>query len=59
MGQTHTQKYMKPLLDHIIAGRLDPSFVITHRVTIDQAPEAYKTFSDKKDECIKVIVQMQ
>jgi threonine dehydrogenase-like Zn-dependent dehydrogenase len=58
MGQTHTQKYMKPLLDLIIAGKIDPSFVITHRLKIDDGPEAYKTFNDKKDECIKVVLKM-
>ncbi|HEY8271982.1 MAG TPA: zinc-dependent alcohol dehydrogenase [Pseudobdellovibrionaceae bacterium] len=58
MGQTHTQRYMQPLLDRIVAGELDPSFVITHRVRIDSGPDAYKTFSDKKSECIKVIIQM-
>lgn len=59
MGQTHTQKYMKPLLEKILDDKIDPSFVITHRVRIDDGPEAYKTFSDKKSECIKVIIQMQ
>lgn len=58
MGQTHTQKYMKPLLDLILAGKIDPSFVITHRLKIDDGPAAYKTFSDKKDECIKVVLKM-
>lgn len=58
MGQTHTQKYMKPLLDKILAEEIDPSFVITHKVRIDDGPNAYKLFSDKKDECIKVIIDM-
>jgi len=58
MGQTHTQKYMKPLLEKIVAGEVDPSTVITHKVRIDEGPDAYKTFSDKKDECIKVIIKM-
>lgn len=59
MGQTHTQKYMKPLLDLVVADKIDPSFVITHRVAIDDGPDAYKTFSDNKDECIKVVLKMQ
>lgn len=59
MGQTHTQRYMQPLLDKIEADAIDPSFVITHRIGIDDGPEAYKTFNDKKDECIKVIIKMQ
>ncbi|MBC7742308.1 MAG: glutathione-dependent formaldehyde dehydrogenase [Bdellovibrionaceae bacterium] len=58
MGQTHTQKYMKPLLDRIVAGDIDPSFVITHRIRIDEGPEAYKTFNDQKSECIKVVIKM-
>lgn len=58
MGQTHTQKYMRPLLDKIIAGEVDPSDVITHRIQIEEGPGAYKLFSDKKDECIKVVIKM-
>src|SRR5947209_10298882 len=57
MGQTHVMKYMQPLLDLVQEGAVDPSFVITHRLPIDQAPEAYKTFRDKKNECIKVILK--
>jgi threonine dehydrogenase-like Zn-dependent dehydrogenase len=57
MGQTHVMKYMQPLLDLVQVGAIDPSFVITHRLPIDQAPEAYKTFRDKKNECIKVILK--
>jgi len=58
MGQTHTQRYMEPLLDHILAGDLDPSFVITHRVPIEEGPEAYHKFAHDKNECIKVVVRM-
>jgi threonine dehydrogenase-like Zn-dependent dehydrogenase len=58
MGQTHTQKYMKPLLDRILTGEIDPSFVITHRVNIEEGPHAYDSFSDKKNECIKVVIRM-
>ncbi len=58
MGQTSTQKYMKPLLDLITADKIDPSFVITHRLKIDDGPGAYKLFSDNKDECIKVVLKM-
>ncbi len=58
MGQTHTQKYMKPLLDLILADKIDPSFVITHRIMIDHGAEAYKTFNDQKNECIKVVLKM-
>lgn len=58
MGQTHTQRYMKPLLDRIVAGEIDPSFVITHRIDLDAGPEAYDMFNKEKDECIKVIIKM-
>lgn len=58
MGQTHTQKYMKPLLDLVLADKIDPSFVISHRIRIDDGPEAYETFNDQKDECIKVVLKM-
>jgi threonine dehydrogenase-like Zn-dependent dehydrogenase len=56
MGQTHVQRYIKPLLDKIAAGEIDPSFVITHRVGLDEGPEMYKTFRDKQDGCIKVVL---
>jgi threonine dehydrogenase-like Zn-dependent dehydrogenase len=56
-GQTHMQRYLKPLLQKIEAGEIDPSFVITHRIKLADAPEAYKTFRDKKDGCIKVVLQ--
>jgi threonine dehydrogenase-like Zn-dependent dehydrogenase len=59
MGQTHTQKYMKPLLDRILKGEIDPSFVITHRLSIKDGPEAYKNFNDKKEEYIKIVMKMQ
>jgi threonine dehydrogenase-like Zn-dependent dehydrogenase len=52
MGQTHVHRYLGTLLEHIQAGRIDPSFVITHRLPLDAAPEAYRTFRDKGDECI-------
>jgi threonine dehydrogenase-like Zn-dependent dehydrogenase len=55
-GQTHMQKYMRPLLAMIEQGKIDPSFVITHRIPLSEAPEAYKTFRDKKDGCIKVVL---
>jgi threonine dehydrogenase-like Zn-dependent dehydrogenase len=57
MGQTHVHKYMQPLLELIEFGQIDPSFVITHRLGLDEAPEAYKTFKDQKDECIKVVLK--
>ncbi len=56
-GQTHMQRYMKPLLEKIEKGEIDPSFVITHRIPLEEAPAAYATFRDKKDGCIKVVIK--
>ena len=56
MGQTHVQHYLQPLMQHIQSGKIDPSFVITHRMPLEKAPEAYKTFRDKEDGCIKVVL---
>jgi threonine dehydrogenase-like Zn-dependent dehydrogenase len=50
------QRYMKPLLQKIEAGEIDPSFVITHRIPLSDAPKAYQQFRDKKDGCIKVVI---
>ena len=55
-GQTHVQHYTQPLLEMIARGDIDPSFVITHRLSLEDAPAAYKTFRDKKDGCIKVVL---
>ena len=49
-------RYTAPLLKRIQAGEIDPSFVITHRLSLDEAPDAYRTFRDKKEECIKVVL---
>jgi threonine dehydrogenase-like Zn-dependent dehydrogenase len=56
-GQCHVQRYMKPLLNRIERGEIDPSFVISHRVSLDEAPEMYNTFSNKEDECMKVVMK--
>jgi len=58
MGQTHTQKYMPMLLTKIIRGEIDPSFVITHRIDLENAPKAYQQFNDQKNDCIKVVINM-
>lgn len=58
MGQTHTQKYMQPLLDLILAGKIDPSFVITHKLNLEDAPRGYRMFSDEKNDCIKVVLKV-
>lgn len=56
MGQTHVQRYMKPLLETIMSGIIDPSFIITHRMKLDDAPKAYEMFREKEDNCIKVVL---
>ncbi len=56
MGQTHVHKYLRPLLARIEKGEIDPSFVVTHRMKLDDAPLGYKIFRDKQDECIKVVM---
>lgn len=56
MGQTHTHRYLPDLLGRIESGQIDPSFVITHRATLEEAPELYKTFRDKHDGCVKVVL---
>ena len=56
MGQTHVQRYLKPLMEKIESGLIDPSFVITHRMKLDDAPKAYDLFKHKKDNCVKVIL---
>ena len=55
-GQTHVQRYLHPLLHKIESGQINPSFVITHRLKLSDAPRAYETFRDKKDGCIKVVL---
>ena len=56
MGQTHVHRYLKPLMDKIEQGQIDPSFVITHRIKLADAPKAYETFREKHDSCIKVVM---
>jgi len=57
MGQTHVPRYMNRLMQHIQAGDIDPSFVITHRMKIDDAADGYHTFRYDPDECIKVVMK--
>jgi threonine dehydrogenase-like Zn-dependent dehydrogenase len=57
MGQTHVHRYMKPLLERIERGDIDPSMVITHSIDLEDAPEGYETFKHKEDTCIKVVVK--
>jgi threonine dehydrogenase-like Zn-dependent dehydrogenase len=56
-GQTHVQRYMRPLLERIQNGEIDPSFVITHRLRLDDAPEGYVMFKNKQDDCIKIVLK--
>lgn len=57
MGQTHVNRWTDDLLRRIQEGEIDPSFVITHSVSLEQGPEMYKTFRDKHDGCIKVVLK--
>jgi threonine dehydrogenase-like Zn-dependent dehydrogenase len=56
-GQTHVQRYMKPLLERIEKGEIDPSFVITHRMSLNDAPSGYDIFTNKQDDCIKIVLK--
>lgn len=57
MGQTHVHKYLQLLLDKVKNNEIDPSFVISHKLPLSEAAEAYKTFRDKSDNCIKVVLK--
>ncbi len=56
-GQTHVQRYLQPLLDRVRRGDFDPERLITHRMRLDDAPEAYRMFRDKQDGCVKVVLK--
>jgi threonine dehydrogenase-like Zn-dependent dehydrogenase len=56
-GQTHVPRYHQRLLGKIEAGEIDPSFVVTHQLPLEEGPEAYRMFRDKKDGCIKVVLK--
>jgi threonine dehydrogenase-like Zn-dependent dehydrogenase len=55
-GQCHVQRYTRPLLNRIEQGEIDPSFVITHRLPLEEAPNAFETFKQKEDDCVKVVL---
>lgn len=57
MGQTHTHRYLEPLLQKVVEGEIDPSFVITHHATLEEGPDMYKAFRDKTDGCVKVVMR--
>jgi threonine dehydrogenase-like Zn-dependent dehydrogenase len=56
MGQTNMHTYMKPLLERIEKGQIDPSYIISHRITLEQAPEMYKVWRDKKENVTKIVI---
>ncbi|SCL25449.1 Threonine dehydrogenase [Micromonospora pallida] len=56
-GQAHVQRYMRPLLERIRRGEIDPSFVITHTMRLDDTPHGYDIFKNKQDECVKVVLK--
>jgi len=57
MGQTHAPRYLRPLLDRVQNGEIDPSYVISHRIPLDQAPAAYDLFNKKERGCTKVVMR--
>lgn len=57
MGQTHVHSYLQPLLERIEQGDIDPTFVITHQLSLADAPHAYQIFNDKEENCIKVVLK--
>ncbi len=59
MGQTHVQKYMKPLLERIINNEIEPREIISHRISLDEVPEAYKMFNKREGACTKVVISPQ
>jgi threonine dehydrogenase-like Zn-dependent dehydrogenase len=56
-GQCHVHKYLRPLYERIRDGQIDPSFIVTHRVGLDHAPDAFETFKHKQDDCVKVVLR--
>jgi threonine dehydrogenase-like Zn-dependent dehydrogenase len=56
-GQTHVNKWAQDLLRRIVEGEIDPSFVVTHTASLDQGPDLYRTFRDKEDGCVKVVLK--
>jgi threonine dehydrogenase-like Zn-dependent dehydrogenase len=57
MGQTHVHRYLPLLLQRIVRGEIDPRFVVTHRLRLDQAPDGYRMFRAKEDGCVKVVLR--
>ena len=57
MGQTHMQRYMRPLMDLVASGKIDPSFIISHRLALDDAPQGYRDFKNKQNDVTKVVMR--
>jgi threonine dehydrogenase-like Zn-dependent dehydrogenase len=53
-GQMHAQKYIPKLIEYVQKGEVDPSFLLTHRWSLNQGPEGYRMFNDKTNKCIRV-----
>jgi threonine dehydrogenase-like Zn-dependent dehydrogenase len=58
-GQTHVQRYLRPLLGRIQNGEIDPSFVVTHHMSLEEAPRGYEMFAQKDDSCVKIVLKPQ
>jgi threonine dehydrogenase-like Zn-dependent dehydrogenase len=56
-GQCHVQRYLRPLMKRIENGEIDPSFVVTHTMSLDDAAKGYETFKHKRDDCVKVVLK--
>jgi threonine dehydrogenase-like Zn-dependent dehydrogenase len=56
-GQTHVQRYMRPLLERIQKGEIDSTFVITHHMKLEDAPKGYDIFKNKEDNCVKIVLK--
>ena len=56
MGQTHVHRYLEPLARHVEEGRIDPTFVISHRWPLSRAAEAYRAWNDKAEDCTKFVL---
>ncbi len=56
-GQTPVHKYMRPLLERIEKGEIDPTFIISHRMSLEEAPHGYEIFQKREDDCVKVVLK--
>ncbi len=56
-GQTHVQRYLQRLLDLVVEGRIDPGFIVSHRMALDDAPDGYELFKRKRDGCVKIVLE--